>query len=143
VPASDSFEYFFQVKCNSCHEIHPKFVSMNRLEEREMSGGKNNTAHFVWRCGNCKRESSAKFDTSPVRPYSSEANGQFAPLLVIECRGLEFTGFDPQGTWRCVGEESGTPFEVSLEEEAEWMDYDEKAKVPAGVSNIESEWSRA
>src|SRR5580692_7587891 len=43
-----------------------------------------------------KRESSAKFDTSiPVNPYSSE-NGQFEPLLVIECRGLELIDFDPK-----------------------------------------------
>ena len=50
-PAADDFEYFFQVcffflcllslliyypsilqvKCNSCHETHPKFVAVNRL----------------------------------------------------------------------------------------------------------------
>ncbi len=41
-----------------------------------------------------KRESSAKFDPSPPTPYSAE-NAQFAPLLKIECRGLEFVGFDP------------------------------------------------
>ena len=41
-----------------------------------------------------KRESSAKFDTAyGVKPYSAE-NGQFGPLLTIECRGLEFVGFD-------------------------------------------------
>jgi hypothetical protein len=76
-----------------------------------MSGGKNSKAHFVWKCGLCtsslhhftvlslinftgKRESSAKFEPSIV-PYSNE-NGQFAPLLVLDCRGLEFTGFDPR-----------------------------------------------
>lgn len=49
VPASDAFEYFFQaclfelrisststdaapqVECNSCHEVHPKFIGINRL----------------------------------------------------------------------------------------------------------------
>jgi hypothetical protein len=44
-------------------------------------------------CGLGKRESSAKFDPSPPRPYKSE-NEQFEPLLSIECRGLEFVGFD-------------------------------------------------
>jgi Eukaryotic protein of unknown function (DUF866) len=42
-----------------------------------------------------RRESSAKFDPSPPQPYTDE-NRQFAPLLIIECRGLEFVGFDPQ-----------------------------------------------
>jgi len=64
-------------------------------EEYEVSGAKNATAHFVWRCGFCKRESSAKFEHSRPTPYSSE-NGDFQDLVVIECRGLEFTGFDPR-----------------------------------------------
>ncbi|KZT05857.1 DUF866-domain-containing protein [Laetiporus sulphureus 93-53] len=146
VPAADSFEYFFQVKCTSCNEVHPKFVSVNRLEEREVSSGRGNTAHFVWRCGLCKRESFAKFDPgSAPLPYSADANGQyqFAQFLTIDCRGLEFVGFDPRGIWKCVGVESGTVFdEVDLEEE-EWVDYDEKAALPVGVSNFMSQWTRA
>jgi len=78
-----------------------------------VSGGKGSKAHFVWRCGLCgsqsslfthdgdlmtvpgKRESSAKFDPTPITPYTSE-NAQFQPLLVIECRGLEFIEFEPR-----------------------------------------------
>jgi len=42
-----------------------------------------------------------------------------------------------------VGLESGTPFlEVDLEE-GEWVDYDEKATLPVGISSIESRWARA
>lgn len=76
-------------------------------------------------------------------PYTSE-NAQFQPLLVIECRGLEFTGFKPkvstvdmfdysaygsyQGFWKCVGS-NGTLFdEVDLEGD-EWTDYDEKVRI--------------
>ncbi|KAF9044624.1 DUF866-domain-containing protein [Hymenopellis radicata] len=141
VPASNHFEYFFRVKCNSCHEEHPKLVSINRKEEREVSGGKGATANFVWRCGMCKRESSAKFDPAPPTPYSAE-NAQFAPLLKIECRGLELVGFDPSGTWKCVGMK-GTVFPEVDMSEGEWSDYDEKAALPVGVSEIESQWTRA
>jgi len=42
-----------------------------------------------------KRESSAKFESTPFKPYTPE-NAEFGPLLVIECRGLEFVGFDPR-----------------------------------------------
>ncbi|KJA26059.1 hypothetical protein HYPSUDRAFT_199289 [Hypholoma sublateritium FD-334 SS-4] len=140
-PAGADFEFFFQVKCNSCHETHPKFVSLNRLEEKEVSGGKGSTAHFVWKCGLCKRESSAKFETTAITSYSAE-NGQFAPLLVIECRGLEFIDFDPRGTWKCMGT-TGTKFpEVDLVDK-EWNDYDEKAAVPVGISEFESRFERA
>ncbi|KAH8120289.1 hypothetical protein DFH11DRAFT_1559342 [Phellopilus nigrolimitatus] len=142
-PSTDDFEFFFKVKCNSCHEVHPKDVSMNRLEEREMSSGKKNTAHFVWRCSNCKRESSAKFEAIPPHLYTAESNGNFAPLVTLDCRGLEFTNFDPKGIWKCKGTESGTVFtDVDLSER-EWTDYDEKAAQPVGVMKIESEWSRA
>lgn len=65
-------------------------------EEREVSSGKGNTAHFVWRCSNCKRESSAKFEPVKPYPYSADANGSLQPLVVLDCRGLEFIGFDPK-----------------------------------------------
>jgi hypothetical protein len=58
--------------------------------------GKNTTANFVWKCSNCKREHWATFDKAAPTPYSAENNGNFAPLVVIECRGLEFTHFDPK-----------------------------------------------
>jgi len=140
-PANNDFEFFFKVKCNSCNETHPKFVSLNRVEQREVANGKGSTAHFVWRCGLCKRESSAKFESTPTTPYNAE-NAQFQPLLVIECRGLEFTDFDPRGIWKCIGVK-GSPFpEVDLTEK-EWNDYDEKAALPVGISDFGSRWDRA
>lgn len=135
----DDFEYFFKVKCNSCNETHPKLVSLNRTDERE--GLKGTKANFVWKCGSCKRESSAKFDASKSTPYKAE-NGQYGPLLTIECRGLEFIGFDPRGIWKCVGT-TGTVFnDVNLEED-EWTDYDEKAAQPVGISGFDAQFSRA
>ncbi|KAH9937199.1 uncharacterized protein B0H18DRAFT_1081454 [Fomitopsis serialis] len=112
------------VKCTSCNEVHPKMVS----EEREVTSGKGSVAHFVWRCGLCKRDGRQW----PVRAF-----------LTIDCRGLEFVGFDPRGTWRCVGAESATVFDEVDLDEGEWVDYDEKAALPVGISNIESKWTRA
>ncbi|KAF9479696.1 DUF866-domain-containing protein, partial [Pholiota conissans] len=140
-PANKDFEFFFQVKCSSCNETHPKFVSLNLVEERVLSGAKGGTAHFIWRCGLCKRESSAKFESTAITPYGSE-NAQFRPLLIIECRGLEFTDFDPRGIWKCEGT-TGTKFpEVDLVDK-EWNDYDEKANLPVGISEFESRFDRA
>ncbi|KAJ3499489.1 hypothetical protein NMY22_g19503 [Coprinellus aureogranulatus] len=123
-PSGDDFEWYFQ-------------------EEHDVSGGKNATAHFVWKCGNCKRESSAKFDPqSKVKPYTAE-NGQLQSIVEIECRGLEFTGFEFKGPWKCVGAESGTKFDDIDLGDGEWVDYDEKAALPVGISELKSEWSRA
>lgn len=143
-PLDNSFDYFFQVQCNSCHEKHDKFVTLNKQEEYEASRG-GDKVHFSWRCNFCKRESSAKFDPKfVVTPYSIEKNGQFQPLLEVECRGLEFVGFDPQGTWKCVGTGKGaTVFsDVDLGEK-EWVDYDEKASQEVQIMGFESKWERA
>ncbi|KAG1784047.1 DUF866-domain-containing protein [Suillus placidus] len=139
--SGDDFQYFFKVVCNSCHEEHPKYVTLKRSETRNISNSRG-SAHLVWRCGNCKKESSASFVAEPAKPYSAESNGQFSTLLKMECRGLEFTGFAPKGQWTCKGE-TGTKFsDVDLEDD-DWVDYDEKAKVDVRISNIESQWTRA
>jgi len=141
-PSSDDFEFFFKVICNTCHEEHPKYVAVNRLEKRDLSGSRG-SANFVWRCGNCTRESSASF-SEPPKPYSSDSNGQFAALLTMECRGLEFASFDPRGQWTCKGETGSVFSDVVLDDnDNEWIDYDEKAKIDVRISNIESRWRRA
>ncbi|KAH9982563.1 DUF866-domain-containing protein, partial [Lactifluus volemus] len=144
VPASVDFEYFFGVKCTSCNEFTQRSYPLTAsCEEHHVSTGKDNTAHFVWRCGLCKRESSAKFEaSSPPQPYSN-ANSQFAPFLIIDCRGLEFISFDPRGIWKCEGLDSRALFTEVEFDGGEWVDYDEKAKMPVGISEIESQWSRA
>ena len=54
-------------------------------------------ANFVWKCGTCKREASARFESSPpTKPYSADNNGQFAPFVTLDCRNLEFVTFDPK-----------------------------------------------
>ncbi|KAK1922486.1 hypothetical protein DB88DRAFT_495268 [Papiliotrema laurentii] len=149
-PAEDDHEYYFNVMCGSCREQHPKVVSLNMKEEHEISGSRG-SAHFVWRCGNCKKEHSASFippstsskSTAPI-PYSAE-NGQYAPFIALDCRGLEFTTFHFRGKWLATGEESGTPFEIDFEEgveEGRWDDYDEKAEAPVAVSECKAKIER-
>lgn len=37
------------------------------------------------------------FDPSiPIKPYTIESNEKFAPLAVLDCRGLELVGFSPK-----------------------------------------------
>ena len=82
-----------------------------------------------------------------MRPYTSE-NAQLQPLLIIECRGLEFTGFEYkvrissvyespnrnmhpiQGPWKCVGSKGTVFTDIDLAE-GEWFDYDEKVSLDA------------
>ena len=85
-----------QVKCTQCNEVHPKTIGINRQDEYEVAGGRGGMANFVWNCGFCRREASARFEpSSPTKPYSAE-NGQFAPFVTLDCRNLEFVDFDPK-----------------------------------------------
>ncbi|CAK9779979.1 unnamed protein product [Cutaneotrichosporon oleaginosum] len=146
VVPEDGYEFFFNVTCTSCREEHPKAVSFNQTDEHELSGSRG-SAHFVWRCGNCKREQSCSFapvagkSVAPL-PYAAE-NGQLAPFVALDCRGLEVTKFHFRGAWRAKGE-TGATFEVDLDEgEDRWDDYDEDAGVPVSLSEFRSEVKRA
>ncbi|ORY24798.1 hypothetical protein BCR39DRAFT_316264 [Naematelia encephala] len=140
--------------CTSCRETHPKTVSLNQKEEYEISGSRG-SAHFVWRCSNCKKEHSASFipippskDTSP-RPYTSQ-NGTFQPLIALDCRGLEFTQFHFTGKWHCLaadddGNAKGAEFQFDLDEvdeDGRWDDYDEDAAREVGVRELKSRIER-
>ncbi|WVQ81521.1 hypothetical protein IAT38_003645 [Cryptococcus sp. DSM 104549] len=157
-PADDDYEYFFTVQCSSCREVHPKTVSFNQKEEHEISGSKG-SAHFVWRCTNCKKEHSASFlpsspppskskSTAPI-PYASSPS--FAPFIALDCRGLEFTEFHFRGRWTASAEEDGGgKFEIDWDElareqggEERWDDYDEVAGVAISVSELKSKIERA
>ncbi|TRX89833.1 hypothetical protein FHL15_009266 [Xylaria flabelliformis] len=119
------FWYTFTVQCTSCRETHPNAVSVSRFETNELSGSRGE-ANFVWKCKNCKRESSASIKIAP-KPYELSEPPKQQTVIEFDCRGLEFTSFSPEGEWLAEGAESGTKFEGIELQEGEWFDYDEKA----------------
>ena len=66
-----------------------------------MSGSRGE-ANFVWRCKNCKRESSASIKAAPTAfsADTGEASGsrkeKAQRIVEFDCRGLEFTEFKPE-----------------------------------------------
>ncbi|CAB4488247.1 DUF866-domain-containing protein [Rhizophagus irregularis] len=141
-PGDDDYEWHFKVKCTSCNEENDNWVGVNRLAQNELPGSRG-TANFLMRCKFCKRESSAQFDTSPIKPYTIENNGSFAKIAIIECRGIELIDFEPRAGFKAVGIKSGTVFEDIDLTEGDWAEYDEKGGVPVGISEIKSEFRRA
>lgn len=145
----ESFTYFVKVQCSSCRELHPNVVGISRTDDRELSGSRG-TANFVFRCSFCKRESSATFDDPKGKKpepaahtiEKSETNAA-STLVVFECRGCEFTNFEPRGQWKCKGAESGTPFTDIEFEDGRWDDYDEKSESPVSVSEMSAKFERA
>lgn len=59
-----------------------------------MSGSRGE-ANFVWKCKNCKRESSASIKAAPAA-YEQTEPAKKQKLLEFDCRGLEFVEFQPE-----------------------------------------------
>ncbi|KAF3921156.1 hypothetical protein ABW21_db0201838 [Orbilia brochopaga] len=128
------FYYTFKLQCTSCREIHPNWVGVSKYEANEISGSRGE-ANLVWRCKNCKREHSANIKSAPV-PYRPSSPGTRQNIVELECRGLEFVEFKPDGEWLCEGVESNTKFTGVDLSEGEWFDYDEKAAEEVSIQNL-------
>ncbi|KAI9002955.1 hypothetical protein DFJ74DRAFT_639252 [Hyaloraphidium curvatum] len=139
-----SAPYEFRVKCTSCNELHGVPVTLDPAEERDI-GGSRGKANFVWKCGFCRRESSASFVPGSNGAYGKEEDGEWKGVAQFECRGLEFVEFVPGGGWLARSTESSTEFdEVDLSDpDAGYSDYDEKGKCEVAVMDFQSKLERA
>ncbi|KAL4800330.1 hypothetical protein BDV19DRAFT_353869 [Aspergillus venezuelensis] len=137
------YYYTFKVQCTSCRETHPNWVSFNRFETHEIPGSRGE-ANFVWKCKLCGRTHSASILNAPIA-YAAGADDKRkgGKVIDLECRGLEFTEFKPDGEWEAKGLESNTPFTGIDLSEGEWYDYDEKAGDEVAVKEITWELGRA
>jgi len=57
-------------------------------------------------------------------------------IIEIDCRGLEFIEFKPDGEWLADGVESGTKFDGIDLAEGEWYEYDEKASAEVSIKEL-------
>ncbi|KAL8299981.1 hypothetical protein RB593_009704 [Gaeumannomyces tritici] len=122
------FWYTFKVQCTSCREVLANWVGVNRFETNEMSGSRGE-ANFVWKCKNCKRESSASIKAAPTA-YEASEPAKARKILEFDCRGLEFTEFQPEFT------------EIDLTE-GEWFEYDEKAGDEVSIKDLKWDIQRS
>ncbi|KAK3320909.1 hypothetical protein B0T19DRAFT_430916 [Cercophora scortea] len=131
---NNPFWYTFKVQCTSCRETHPKPVSVSRFETNEMSGSRGE-ANFVWKCKNCKRESTASIQTAPT-PYQQTEPPKPQKIIEFDCRGLEFTEFHSEGEWLADGLETGSKFTGIELVEGDWYDYDEKSSEEVSIKDV-------
>lgn len=127
------FEFTFKIRCNSCREVHGNDVNINQYEKHSIQGSRGE-ANFVFRCKNCKRESSANVTTTKNN-YNIENSGKNVTLLKMDPRGIDFVEFVPVGQFRCKGE-SGTAFDEVELEDGEWYDYDEKSGEEVSITDV-------
>ncbi|OJJ80431.1 CXXC motif containing zinc binding protein [Aspergillus glaucus CBS 516.65] len=129
----DPYFYTFKVQCTSCREVHPNWISFTRFEQHEIPGSRGE-ANFVWRCKLCQKTHSATVTTGP-NAYEADEKRKGQKIIDLDCRGLEFIEFKPDGEWEAKGAESSTPF-TGIDLLDEWYDYDEKAGDEVSVKEI-------
>ncbi|CRJ94673.1 UPF0587 protein C2D10.03c like [Verticillium longisporum] len=128
------FWYTFKVQCTSCRETHANTVGVSRFENNEISGSRGE-ANFVWKCKNCKRESSATIKAAPTS-YEQAEPAKAQKLLEFDCRGLEFTEFVPEGEWLADAIDTKTKFSAIELTDGEWYDYDDKAGEEVSIKDL-------
>ncbi|EAW19116.1 CXXC motif containing zinc binding protein [Aspergillus fischeri NRRL 181] len=136
----EPYFYTFKVQCTSCREVHPNWVSFNRFEQHEIPGSRGE-ANFVWKCKLCQKTHSASIVNGP-HAYQGDEKRKGSRVIEIDCRGLEFTEFKPDGEWEAKGIDSSTPFTGIDLSEGEWYDYDEKAGEEVSIKEINWEVGR-
>lgn len=70
--------------------------------------------------------------------YLSEQNGNYAPVLAFECRGLEPYAFHCLGDEFIVESEGGVRFESDVDlSEGDWAEYDEENDASVSIDQFE------
>ncbi|KAK7902739.1 hypothetical protein LTR67_002385 [Exophiala xenobiotica] len=114
-----------------------------RLEVQELQGQTTiGSIDSIWLLMVPQRESSATIKAAPAK-YEQTSPAKAKNLIEIDCRGLEFTDFRPDGEWEATGIDSGTKFTGIDLSEGEWFDYDEKAGEEVSIKDIKWEVRRA
>jgi hypothetical protein len=75
-------------------------------------------------------------------PYMADADGDFAPILAVECRGMEPYGGIVGGNFAVTSTNGGPTFagdDVNLVE-GDWADYDEENDAAVSLSDIVFKW---
>ncbi|VDI65263.1 CXXC motif containing zinc binding protein-like [Mytilus galloprovincialis] len=134
-PDGEDFRWYLRLKCISCGEETHEFQYLTLTENSPLKGGRGH-ASLVIKCKLCSRENSIDILKDTIKPYTADDSGHLKTMVVFDCRGVEPIEFSPRVGFVAEGAESGTNFpEVELTE-GEWCDYDEKASVPVGVSEL-------
>ncbi|KAK3024152.1 hypothetical protein RJ639_042836, partial [Escallonia herrerae] len=129
-----SFTYYFKLKCGNCGEVTEKEAWLNLDEKIAVPKG---SVNLVQKCKCCGREGTITMVPNCGHPLTEDLveQGEFAPMMLFDCRGYEPFDFAFGSGWRAESLE-GTKFnDIDLSEE-EFSEYCEKGKCPVMISNL-------
>ncbi|OAY54070.1 CXXC motif containing zinc binding protein [Manihot esculenta] len=135
-----SFPYFFKVKCGRCGELSQKETCVILNETYPLPAGKG-TTNLVQKCKFCGREGTVSMVPGKGKLLTQEISdaGEYAPLMMFDCRGYEPDGFVFSGVWKAESA-AGTKYEDIDLSGGEFAEYDEKGECPVMISNLRSKF---
>ncbi|XP_028796071.1 CXXC motif containing zinc binding protein [Neltuma alba] len=131
-----NFSYLFKVKCGRCGEVSQKETCVALNETVPLPVGKG-TTNLIQKCKFCGRDGTVTMIPGRGKPLTQEMSesGNYAPLMLFDCRGYEPVDFIFSGGWKVESLE-GTKFvDVDLSS-GEFAEYDEKGECPVMISNV-------
>ncbi|CAH1248344.1 CXXC motif containing zinc binding protein-like [Branchiostoma lanceolatum] len=141
-PEGEDFRWYLKLKCLSCGEVSEKWQYVTLQESTPLKGGRGH-ANLVSKCKLCGRENNLDILQDSIQPYCAENTEEFRTAVVFECRGVEPVDFSPRVGFVAEGANSGMKFDEVELTEGEWMDYDENAQEPVGITELEHRFVKA
>lgn len=139
--SGESFRWYFKFKCCNCGEESEKwnYVSLNE----SIPATKGNTVnHFVSKCKLCSRENSMTIIEDSIKPFTTDDQGKYKIVVVLDCRGLEPSDFSAREGWIAKAIDNGSEFTNVDLSEGEWAEYCDKINQPVGIYEIDHKFER-
>jgi len=140
----EDFTHYIKVQCGSCREVSPRESMLTSGEvigtagrQRKSGNTKTGEANLVQKCSFCSRSGTISLIDGHGKPLTLDDSetGKFAPLILLDCRGMEAVEYIPKDGWVAQGAESGTKFDIDLSD-GDYSEYDAKAGCSVGVFNF-------
>ena len=139
----------------SDYEVREK-IMVDPTETVEEDNSKSAPVHFSMKWEGSKKPSvltvltTAQVQTALKKSKNKQLSkstlqytdsGSLAPILAVECRGLEPTAFYPTADLFVVQATGGAIFVEDVDfSEGDWADYDADQDQPVSISDIEFQW---
>eukprot|EP00916_Digyalum_oweni_P001485 GHVL01002867.1.p2 GENE.GHVL01002867.1~~GHVL01002867.1.p2 ORF type:complete len:154 (-),score=39.36 GHVL01002867.1:1181-1642(-) len=127
-------EWCFDVRLEDDEIRSDVTLNMNEMYKNSNSRGESNLVM------NLSGKRTGTIVVKSVDEYLDDE--EMKNVAVFECRGIEPVKWHPPRGGITVYCPSGTVFHDVDLSESEWVDYDEKAKLPVGISSIEHSFQK-
>ncbi|KAI3692600.1 hypothetical protein L6452_32420 [Arctium lappa] len=130
------FTYYFKLKCDDCGEVTKKEICVSLNETVHLS--RKRTTNLIKKCKFCTRVGTMTMIPGqgiPLTNLSSE-NGDYAPLMVFDCRGFEPLDFAFGRGWKAETIEDARILEDVDFSNGDFAEYDDKGGYWIMIFNV-------